>query len=281
MHKLSQLETASAAKPLAAISVLLRAFNSDRSYGISELMVRLTKGIYFWIILVAATLVFAPAAAIGETVSQLSRHSIKGRWSHWMAVLWSGLILRLMPGWTITLTGREHIPPQGTPVVLIANHESMADIWVLYELGIHFRWLSKIELFKIPLIGWAMRRAGYIAIDRGNRHSHSEAMKQCSESLKSGVPVFFFPEGTRSRTGEMLPFKSGAFRLAKESGVPILPVVLAGTKDLLPKGSGLPGKAHVKISVLPMERIAEGLESADELASRLREKMLAARKLIA
>jgi 1-acyl-sn-glycerol-3-phosphate acyltransferase len=174
--------------------------------------------------------------------------------AHNYAVLWSKGIIKVMPWWSIEISGRENLPKPDEAVVIAANHESMADIWGLYCLGVQFRWLSKAEVFKVPLIGRAMRWARYIPIRRGDKGSHSVALDDSAATLKRGIPMAFFPEGTRSLDGNMRPFKIGAFRLADENNVPILPIALKGAGGLIRKGSGLPFPATIKIKILPPTR---------------------------
>jgi 1-acyl-sn-glycerol-3-phosphate acyltransferase len=120
----------------------------------------------------------------------------------------------------------------------MANHQSNFDIPVLLgHLKVQFRWLAKMELFKIPVFGRAMRKAGYISIDRHHRESAFESLKVASSKIKSGVSVLIFPEGTRSRDGKIRPFKKGGFVMAIDSGVPIVPVVITGTRAINPRGS--------------------------------------------
>jgi 1-acyl-sn-glycerol-3-phosphate acyltransferase len=119
----------------------------------------------------------------------------------------------------------------------MANHQSNFDIPVLLgHLKVQFRWLAKVELFKIPVFGRAMRKAGYISIDRYHRESAFNSLKVAASKIKSGVSVLIFPEGTRSRDGKIRPFKKGGFVMAIDSGVPIVPVVITGTRAIMPKG---------------------------------------------
>ena len=118
------------------------------------------------------------------------------------------------------------------PYVVVANHESYADVFLISCFPWEMKWLSKDTMFKLPFMGWMMQMAGDIKLVRGNRDSAADAILQCRDRLKKNVSVMIFPEGTRSRSWEMLPFKDGAFRLAIESGAPILPIAVAGTRDL-------------------------------------------------
>lgn len=120
--------------------------------------------------------------------------------------------------------------------IYMSNHQSNFDIPVLLAyLPVQFRWLAKVELFRIPIFGFAMRRAGYISIDRSDRKSAIRSLHHAAEIIRGGVSVLIFPEGTRSRDGNIRSFKSGGFILAIDSGVPIVPVIIHGTWPIMPK----------------------------------------------
>jgi 1-acyl-sn-glycerol-3-phosphate acyltransferase len=135
------------------------------------------------------------------------------------------------------VVGLEHLPT-GRPVVIASNHQSWFDIFLLAAvLPISVRFVAKKELSRVPLLGRAMRQAGHIYIDRQDRRAAFEAYEEASRVIRSGLSAVVFPEGTRSRTGELLPFKKGPFVLAIAAQVPIVPAYCAGTFTLLPKGS--------------------------------------------
>ncbi|MEY2987178.1 MAG: hypothetical protein RJB13_699, partial [Pseudomonadota bacterium] len=171
---------------------------------------------------------------------------------HSIATLWAKSIVWANPWWTFIIKGSENLPPADLPVVYVANHQSQADILTVFLINRQFRWLAKAILFKIPFLGWAMSAAGYVAVKRGDRRSHVECFRQARQHLERGTSMLFFPEGTRSHDGRLLPFKSGAYKLAKECGVPILPITLEGASNLLPKGSFAPAVATVTITIHPM-----------------------------
>jgi 1-acyl-sn-glycerol-3-phosphate acyltransferase len=131
--------------------------------------------------------------------------------------------------------GQENIPDG--PAVYMPNHVSHFDVYaILGYLNVQFRWTVKKELFKIPLLGLGMRRAGYIMVDRGNHKKAMESMKLASDKIRSGTSIVIFPEGTRSYDGTLqYPFKKGGFHLALDAGVPVIPVTVSGTRDILPK----------------------------------------------
>lgn len=135
----------------------------------------------------------------------------------------------------VEVTGRENIPDG--PAVYMPNHVSHFDVFaILGHLDVQFRWTVKKELFRIPLLGLAMKRAGYILIDRGNHEKAVRSLKVAAERIRQGTSIVIFPEGTRSFDGELqYPFKKGGFHLAIQSGVPIVPITVVGTREILPK----------------------------------------------
>ncbi|CAA9297764.1 MAG: Acyl-CoA:1-acyl-sn-glycerol-3-phosphate acyltransferase [uncultured Gemmatimonadetes bacterium] len=185
-----------------------------------------------------------------------------GRWFRRAAVV----VVALNPLWKFRTTGvRIHDPRR--PYVAVANHESFADIFLISHLPWEMKWLSKEAIFKIPMMGWMMRMAGDIAVRRGEARSRAEALEECRDRLSKGVSVMIMPEGTRSATGELQPFRDGAFRLAVEMGCPILPIAVAGTRDAIPKGTWVINRARAVARVLPPVETA-GLTMADVPALR-------------
>jgi 1-acyl-sn-glycerol-3-phosphate acyltransferase len=149
----------------------------------------------------------------------------------------------------LTVEGRENIDPHQSYVV-VANHQSQFDIFVLYGwLGIDIKWVMKMELRKVPIIGIACERLGHIYIDRSNTEAAIRTIRNARKIATGGTSVIFFPEGTRSRSGTLLPFKKGAFKMALDLGIPILPVCIDGTRNILPPSTLnlLPGRAHMRI----------------------------------
>ena len=162
----------------------------------------------------------------------------------------------------ITVRGRENMHPHATYLVM-SNHQSHYDVPVLfYVLGANLRMITKVELFKIPIFGEAIRQAGFIAIDRSNRARAIESLRVAKETLAEGVHVWIAPEGTRSKTGQLLPFKKGGFNVALEAGLPILPVSIQGTRNALrAKGMRTAPGARISVVISPPidpKRYAEG-----------------------
>ncbi len=160
----------------------------------------------------------------------------KGRYAAGRAFRLVGVTaMRLNLRWNFHVRGSLADPRR--PYVVIANHESYADVFLISCFPWEMKWLSKDTMFKIPCMGWMMQMAGDIKLVRGDRDSTLNAIAQCRDRLAKKVSVMIFPEGTRSKTHEMLPFKDGAFRLAVESGAPILPIAVAGTRNAMAKGT--------------------------------------------
>lgn len=183
----------------------------------------------------------------------------------------------LNPLWRFRYSGTMPADPR-RPFVVVSNHESFADILLISYLPWEMKWLSKAELFRIPVMGWMMWLVGDIPVKRGFGPSAVEAMERCRRILRQRVSVMIFPEGTRSRTAELLPFKDGAFRLAIEAGVPILPLAVSGTRTALPKHDWRFGRSVAEVQVLaPVE--TDGLTLADipALKARVRDMIVRAR----
>ena len=183
----------------------------------------------------------------------------------------------LNPLWRFRTSGTPPPDPR-RPYVVVSNHESFADILLISHLPWEMKWLSKAELFKVPVLGWLMRLAGDIPVRRGEGRSAVEALQRCRVVLKRRVSVMIFPEGTRSTTADMLPFKDGAFRLAIDSGVAILPLAVSGTGTALPKHGWRFGRSKAEVRVLePIETAGLTVKDVPALRERVRERILAAR----
>jgi 1-acyl-sn-glycerol-3-phosphate acyltransferase len=191
-----------------------------------------------------------------------------GRWFRRTAVV----SVALNPLWTFRTSGVQIRDPR-RPYVVVSNHESLADVFLIGLLPWEMKWLSKESLFHLPVMGWLMRLAGDVSVRRDDPESRAAAMAELRDWLRKRVSVMIFPEGTRSPTDELLPFHDGAFRLAIEAGVPVLPLALAGTRAAISKGSLLLGRAHAEVRVLEPVSTA-GLTIADVPALRERVRRL-------
>ncbi|MEW5852254.1 MAG: lysophospholipid acyltransferase family protein [Myxococcota bacterium] len=206
------------------------------------------------------------------------RRRLTSRVFHWG----SHLVAWAHPYWHHRITGKlPHDVNQG--YVVVCNHESHADSVLINHLPLDARWLAKKEIMDIPFLGWMMRMAGDISVKRGDQDSGRHAMEQMAEYLRQGVSVFLFPEGTRSTTGELGAFKSGAFKLAIETQRPILPMVLTGCGEALPKGGWVLGGAesHARLHIMePIPTQGLTLDDVEKLRDEVREKMIAARRAL-
>jgi 1-acyl-sn-glycerol-3-phosphate acyltransferase len=178
------------------------------------------------------------------------------------------------PWWRFRIEGAW---PAGGPFVLVANHQSLLDIVLLSRLPRESKWILKEELLRIPWIGWMLRLTGDVGVRRGDSESGGEAIVRARTYLSRGMGVIIFPEGTRSRDARLLPFKSGAFRLAIEAGVPVLPVVCWGTAAGLRKGGLAVAPCDAVARILPPFP-TQGLSQSDAVAlrDRVRAAMVAA-----
>jgi 1-acyl-sn-glycerol-3-phosphate acyltransferase len=183
-------------------------------------------------------------------------------------------ISRCFPPWRLEVEGRW---PEGRrSYVVVANHQSILDILMLTRLPREMKWVGKEELFRIPWAGWMMRMAGDIPIRRGDPESGGEALAKAKAYLARGMSVMIFPEGTRSAKGTLLPFKSGAFRLAIDAQVPVLPIAVHGTAQGMPKGGPWvrPCRAFARI-LPPVETAGRGIEEATRLRDEVRRRIAA------
>jgi len=195
---------------------------------------------------------------------------------HWSAILWARSIIAVTPVWKMRAEGLQTIDQKKT-YLIVCNHQSMLDILIVAaKLPVLFKFLAKKELFDIPFLGWHMKLAKYIPVDRSNRTSRHQALIDLSAWLSKGASVLFFPEGTRSIDGEIHEFRPAAFKLAREAGVEVLPVVVDGTGDALPKHSWLL-KKHVefRLSVLPSVPMKDVTDDEIEVVQeRVRDAMI-------
>jgi 1-acyl-sn-glycerol-3-phosphate acyltransferase len=186
---------------------------------------------------------------------------------HLFSCFWAAFYIYANPIWRHRVEGREKLPWRGAAVI-VANHASLIDILVLFALYRPFKWVSKAQNFKLPFIGWNMTLNDYVPLVRGNKESIVKMMAECRKHLARGTPVLIFPEGTRTKDGQLQVFKDGAFLLAKEMGCPILPVAVHGTRDSLPKhGAVLRNRMNALVEVLdPIEPAEMNVEELREAA---------------
>jgi 1-acyl-sn-glycerol-3-phosphate acyltransferase len=238
---------------------------------------RWIRALFVWVGIAVATTAFGIPAIFAAFVPP------RGDWFLLFARGWSRTILALS-GVRVRVLHPERLRP-GRSVVLVSNHESFADIVVLLaNVPIQVRFLAKRSVFSVPILGWSIRAAGFIPVDRGDRTRSAATVEAALSRLRGGRSLVIFPEETRTRTGELLPFKKGAALLALKSGLPILPVGIAGTRRVLPRTSLLPTPGDVVLAageLLPAEggsaKDRNALtESARRAVSALRDEAAAA-----
>jgi 1-acyl-sn-glycerol-3-phosphate acyltransferase len=229
--------------------------------------------IWTWSVLGAAMLLAMPFimawAVIGWPLDRVNYYG--GRLFRFAGVI----PVLLTPRWRFEVRGRRPDNPR-LPYVVVANHESFADILLLSHLPWEMKWLSKVEIMRIPVVGWEMWAVHDIGVKRGRASSARDAMADCRDRLAKRVSVMIFPEGTRSLTPDMLPFKDGAFRLAVEAGVPILPLALHGTRDAIAKHDWRINPAHAIVEILDPEP-TDGVTDIKALKDRVQERIRVAR----
>jgi 1-acyl-sn-glycerol-3-phosphate acyltransferase len=232
-------------------------------------LLRRVLSTFFWGFMLVSSLVCFPIAlAIWLLTAPFDPRK---RLLHRFTCFWASLYTWLNPAWRVRIEGAEKIR-RDEAYVMVANHQSLLDILVLFRIFVHFKWVSKIENFRVPLIGWNMSLNRYIKLKRGDRASVLRMLQACQKTLAEGSSIMMFPEGTRSHDGRLRAFKPGSFELALNSQRPILPIVIHGTSDALPKrGFVLQGRHRIRVTVLdelPYQSFAN--ESVPSLVGRVR-----------
>lgn len=190
------------------------------------------------------------------------------------AVPWSRAGLALS-GVSVQVTGTEHLRA-GQSYVVVANHLSQVDIWVLYGyLGMDIRWVAKQEVRRIPVVGIACVALGHIFIDRSHPDRAIASLNTAQQQVRDGTSIIFFPEGTRSRDGMLRAFKKGAFRMAVDIDLPVLPIRLDGTRDILPPGTLRLSPGSVSLTILPALHAPERTDAGAEALMQATHQRLA------
>lgn len=240
-----------------------------------SMVARTVFSVWSWFVLGVVVIVWTPLVGITRLVTMPFD---KGAYA--AGYLFRKLTVvheRMTPLWKFRTSGT--LPADMRhPYVVVSNHESFVDILLISHLPTEMKWMSKVEIMKIPLVGWMMRWARDIPLDRGSAASGAAALAACRERLDRHVSVMIFPEGTRSKTGDLRKFRAGAFNLAIDAQVPILPLAVYGTRDALRKADWRLGKADAEVRVLDPIPTA-GLTAADmpQLRDRVRDVIVAAR----
>lgn len=187
---------------------------------------------------------------------------------------WARGILRVC-GVRVTVAGLEKLDGD-VPRIYMVNHQSAFDIFTLLAfLPVDFKFILKQELMKIPLFGWAMNRAGYIAIDRGDPRKAVKSMNRAAEKIKQGASVLIFPEGTRSEDGHLQAFKKGGFHLALKSGCEIVPIVILNSRNIVQKGSMRISGGEILMKICdPVPTTNNGKMHLNQLMDQVRESMM-------
>jgi 1-acyl-sn-glycerol-3-phosphate acyltransferase len=225
---------------------------------------------YFCVLVTAVWTPVMFLVCCGAMVVGLSASASLWWVQHWWSpvLLWAG-------GTRLTVTGLENVDPL-RPTIYVSNHQSSIDIPALFcSIPVDFRFVAKKQLKYVPVLGWYLSMARYVFIDRAN---HKEAIKSLDEAaarIRSGISIVVFPEGTRSDDRRVLPFKKGPFALAVKAGVPVCPVTIEGSGNLMPKNSWdiVPGPIHVHIGA-PIDPAPFG-DRREALARAVREQVIA------
>lgn len=238
----------------------------------ATLRMRITSVLFWTYLVLSSPILWSFAVLLFLATAPFDRQR---RWLHLYTCAWAYHYLKLPPLWSTRIEGIERIPV-GQACVLVANHQSMGDILLLFGLFRHFKWVSKRVMFRVPFIGWNMRMNNYVSLVRGDAVSIERMLDACRAHLRQGSPVMLFPEGTRSEDGQIKAFKRGAFTLATELGLPLVPIVVDGTRDILPKHGFLlrqDRRQRMRVRVLAPVPVAIG-DDARELGERVREQMV-------
>lgn len=232
-------------------------------------MTTLLRSLWIWGITATLVLSWIPLMAV---IGLLDRGPLALRRARWFRRL-GPLVSKVNPSWRLHLAGFGNVQPDGT-YVFVANHQSLADIPLISHLRHDTKWLAKAELFRVPVFGWLMRLAGDIPVERGDRRKAAQSLLKCASYLRQRCSVVFFPEGTRSRDGEVLPFNDGPFQLAIREQVPVVPLVVEGTGNALPRHTWLFGaRSDLYLRVLPPVS-PEGWQTAAELRDAVRQRII-------
>ena len=197
-------------------------------------MLRIIFSVYVWLLIVIVTLIISPIFTLVWLVTVLFDKRLLVL--HYLANFWGSVFTIMVPGWKVNIIGKKKL--NNKTKIIVANHQSQEDILLIYRLGVPFRWISKAEIFKIPFYGWLMYLKGDIKLQRSSKSSIRKMMT-------------IFPEGTRSKTDNLGNFKEGAFKLAQNMEIPIVPIVIHGTGHtfIYPNGT-FKGKHNITLKVL-------------------------------
>jgi 1-acyl-sn-glycerol-3-phosphate acyltransferase len=214
------------------------------------LLVHTIVSLLYWIFVAATLILLLPITILIRVCTYWwdPKLSLLQSISNFLGIMY----LWIMPFWSIEVINRKLIDPHKV-YMIIANHQSITDTIVICHLRKHMKWVSKTENFRIPILGWLMRLNNYIEVDRADPTARHNLLKDCETVIQRGSSVIMFPEGTRTRDGEIGAFKEGAFKVALEFRIPILPVLLDGSMEAVPRrGIIFMGNHKLKLKVLPV-----------------------------
>lgn len=228
------------------------------------------RSIWIWFATATLILLWLPLLGLIRLLDREPRKLVTARWFRRL-----GPVLAKVNPWRLHIAGAEKIHP-GEVYVVVANHQSFADIPLIAHLRFDSKWLGKAELFRVPVIGWMMTMAGDVPVERGDRRKAAQSLLQCARYLREGVSVVFFPEGTRSRDGEVLAFNDGPFQLALREQKPVLPIVVEGSGAALPRDGWLFGSAQdIYLSVLdPVSPEGWNVKQSAEFREAIRSRIV-------
>ncbi len=220
-------------------------------------MMSVLRSLWIWVATITLILVWLPLLGILRLFDRDPVRLLTGRWFRRLGAA----LVKINPAWMVHVSGLENVDLR-RPYVVLSNHLSLVDIPLLSLLPWEMKWIAKAELFRVPIVGWMMRMAGDIPVERKNRQG-ARALLIAKKYLQNKCSVMVFPEGTRSRDGLVHPFTDGAFQLAIKTCSPVLPIAVDGSQTCLPKGSWKFGEPQdIFIKIFPPIS-TEGLTSKD------------------
>lgn len=233
-------------------------------------MIRIFRSIWIWFATAALVLLWVPVLWV---VLPLDRDPTRRRTARWFRRL-GPLVAKVNP-WRLHITGLENLD-RSRVYVIVSNHQSLADIPLVAHIRVDAKWMAKAELFRFPVVGWMMRISKDVPVQRGDRRKGAQALLQAARFLHQNYSIIFFPEGTRSRDGQVLPFSEGPFQLAIREQVPVLPLVVEGSGSALPRNTWIFGETQdIHLRVLPPVSV-EGwdVKQSGELRDLVRQKII-------
>ncbi len=234
-------------------------------------MISVIRSIWIWFSVGFLLLLWCVLLGI---IRLFDRDEVRYRTGRWFRRLGAAMV-KANPTWTLNISGF-HVTNPRRPYLVVCNHQSLADVPLISCLPWEMKWMAKAELFRLPVVGSMMKMAGDIPVERGDRRKAAQALIRAKWYLKHNCSVMFFPEGTRSPDGRIHKFNDGAFLIAIQEQVPILPLVIEGSFSCLPKKSWIYGEpSEITLKVLePVE--TKGLTSSDveQLSNSIRQMMV-------